>query len=313
MNILIFGAGHYGKALKEYIEQSMEYNLVGFLDNAVPKPSVKDAAGNPIPVYSPEDGVLQSYDKIIISNIDPLEIAEIKRQLASLGVNAEKVRVLFEDEDLGEKIIARTTGDYYDEEQDPRIRWLRDFAHYANECRMEGSVAECGVARGGFAQYINKYFPGKALYLFDTFEGFDEDDLNVERSFHDEGFLKGMFNKSGMFRPAHTQIRNEHIVMKLMPHPETCILKKGLFPDTAAGLKDTFCFVNLDMDLYQPMLAGLRFFYEKMCPGGVILLHDYFNPELPGIKRAVANFEREHGPVCKTTIGDFSSIAILKA
>ena len=37
------------------------------------------------------------------------------------------------------------------------------------------------------------------------------------------------------------------------------------------------------------------------------------NVAAKAVKRAVADFEREHGPVCKTTIGDFGSIAILKA
>ena len=100
--------------------------------------------------------------------------------------------------------------------------------------------------------------------------------------------------------------------MNRMLHPEKCVLRKGYFPDTAVGLNDTFCFVNLDMDLYQPMLEGIRFFWENMCPGGIILLHDYFEPQLPGVRRAVADFEQEHGPVCKAPIGDFMSLAIIK-
>lgn len=97
-----------------------------------------------------------------------------------------------------------------------------------------------------------------------------------------------------------------------MLHPEKCVLKKGYFPETAVDVNDQFCFVNLDMDLYQPMLAGLRFFYEKMCSGGVILMHDYFHPELPGVKQAVTEFEKERGlKLCKVPIGDFCSIAVV--
>ena len=162
MNIMIFGAGYYGKALKKYLEQSTEYKLVGFLDNAGEKPSIEDAAGNPIPVYSPEDGVLQSCDKIMISNAKPSEIAEIKTQLTSLGVSPEKVQAIFEDEDMGTAVVLQS-GSLYDEKRDPRVGWLRDFAHYAQELQMEGNVAECGVASGEFAYYINKYFPNKTL------------------------------------------------------------------------------------------------------------------------------------------------------
>jgi O-methyltransferase len=43
-----------------------------------------------------------------------------------------------------------------------------------------GNVAELGVYRGDFAQYINIAFPDRKLYLFDTFEGFDEKDITLE-------------------------------------------------------------------------------------------------------------------------------------
>jgi hypothetical protein len=45
----------------------------------------------------------------------------------------------------------------------------------------------------------------------------------------------------------------------------------------------------------------------------VILLHDYSHPQLPGVKRAVADFEKELGhAVPKIPIGDFCSLAIVK-
>jgi O-methyltransferase len=49
---------------------------------------------------------------------------------------------------------------------------------YANN--IEGNVAELGVFRGDFAKFINISFPDRKLYLFDTFEGFDEKDIEAE-------------------------------------------------------------------------------------------------------------------------------------
>ncbi|MCI8524143.1 MAG: hypothetical protein HFI62_13190 [Lachnospiraceae bacterium] len=47
--------------------------------------------------------------------------------------------------------------------------------------------------------------------------------------------------------------------------------------------------------------------------GGVILLHDYFHPDLPGVKAAVADFEKELSQALpKIPIGDHCSIAIIK-
>lgn len=60
-----------------------------------------------------------------------------------------------------------------------------------------------------------------------------------------------------------------------MPHPSNCVIRKGYFPETADGLEMEFCFVNLDMDLYEPILERLRFFYPRMVNGVAILVHDY--------------------------------------
>ncbi len=48
---------------------------------------------------------------------------------------------------------------------------------------VQGSLAELGVCTGAFARLINERFPEKELYLFDTFEGFDERDLTAEKEF----------------------------------------------------------------------------------------------------------------------------------
>jgi len=65
-------------------------------------------------------------------------------------------------------------------------------------------------------------------------------------------------------------------------------LKRGLFPDTAAGLEsETFAVVHLDGDLYETTRAGLDFFWPRMVTGGVIVLDDYGLHDCPGVTRAV--------------------------
>lgn len=59
----------------------------------------------------------------------------------------------------------------------------------------------------------------------------------------------------------------EH-VMSQMAYPERVEVRKGLFPGTAEGVDDSFVFVNLDMDLYTPTYEGLKFFWERLSPGG---------------------------------------------
>ena len=304
MKILIFGAGYYGRICKAHIEKDEQDVLAGFLDNAEEKPSILDKNGRDIPVYSPDAITGLEYDLIIISNINPAQIREIQQQLRELNVPESKVQVLFENKDLLTRVM-QNSPPYYDEASDSRVSWLRNYAQYVNEKHLPGNIAECGVWMGEFARFINKYFPDKTLYLFDTFTGFDSRDLETERNLGDANFLNGEFNDGQHFS---TVVPYEHAVLAKMIYPERCVLKKGYFPDTAEGLEDQFCFVNLDMDLYRPMLEGLRFFY-----GCVILLHDYFHPELPGVRQAVADFERERQEVlCKVPIGDFCSIAVIR-
>lgn len=305
MKILVFGAGENGKACREYIRRLKQDEFVGFLDNRKKNAGSSAAPeGDAVEIYHPSEVGRLQYDVIWISNGHPGQVAEVKKQLDELEVPREKVRVLREDRTL---VQVQSSYNRYDEKTNPRVIWLRNFAEYALEERLAGSVAECGVFMGEFSYFINKYFPEKKLYLFDTFSGFDEQDLTAERSRKNEAFLSSEFNDRHMF--AYT---SEQVVLARLPHTEMCILKKGYFPETAAGITGQFCFVNLDMDLYQPMLAGLRFFYDKMCPGGVILLHDYFHPQLPGVKQAVAQFAKERGGrICKVPIGDFSSIAVI--
>ena len=64
----------------------------------------------------------------------------------------------------------------------------------------------------------------------------------------------------------------------------------GYFPDSAKGLEnETFALVNIDADLYNPVKAGLEFFYPRMSPGGIILIHDY-NHRWEGLVKAVDEF-----------------------
>lgn len=159
-----------------------------------------------------------------------------------------------------------------------RYRSLELCAHEIKSKSIGGNLAEVGVYQGSFAQKLNTLFPGKKLYLFDTFEGFDQKDVDIEK---EKKFSMGEQDFS------NTSVE---VVMSKMLHPTQCIIKKGFFPDTAQGLEDQFCFVSLDADLYQPIIAGLEYFYPRLLPGGFIFVHDFNNAEYSGAKEAVYEF-----------------------
>lgn len=143
---------------------------------------------------------------------------------------------------------------------------------------IKGNIAELGVWKGNFAELLNRYFPTKKLYLFDTFEGFDERDKGIE--------LKNDFSTTKQ-NFSETSIEE---VMSKMEHPDKVIIKKGWFPETAIDVEDTFALVDLDADLYQPIYEGLKFFYPRMEKGGIIMIHDFNNEMYKGVRQAVEEY-----------------------
>jgi len=158
-------------------------------------------------------------------------------------------------------------------------------SHEVYQQNIEGAIAELGVYRGFTASVMNHFFPDRKLYLFDTFEGFDLRDLEAEEQLGYNTSSYEDFNDT-----------NIELVMEKMPHKNNIIVKKGWFPESAAGLEDeTFCFVLIDADLYQPIYEGLHWFYRRLAKGGYILVDDYNWSDYPGAKKAVHDFSREVG------------------
>lgn len=182
-----------------------------------------------------------------------------------------------------------------------RASSLELIANEIYDNNISGNVAELGVYRGDFAKLINIAFPDRKLYLFDTFEGFDKRDVNIDR---ENNFSSGDYDFS------KTSVE---LVLNKMQNRQNCVIKKGFFPETAEDVNDNFAFVSLDCDLYDPIYKGLHYFYERLNNGGYILVHDYNNKNYSGTKAAVKKFCREktvpYFPIC-----DFAgSVAIMKA
>lgn len=142
-----------------------------------------------------------------------------------------------------------------------------------NSTHLEGNIAEVGTYKGGLAHYLNKFSNGKQVLLFDTFTGIpmkSDIDKHEIGDFSDSNFdeVKNYFSKSDSIK-----------------------VVKGLFPESSKGVisdTDKFCFVHLDADQYESTLNSLKFFYDKMISGGVIVFDDY--GWLPGVDAALNEF-----------------------
>ncbi len=275
--VLIYGAGQGGLHIYEEIKNAKQpLEVIGFIDKR--SGGVKSEQ----PIIAPSEIGNYDFDRIIVATDDN----SVKEYLIKeYDVGEEKINT-----EMYQNSVA-VTG---------RVRALEHLAEVYRSLGIQGSTAEVGVYQGDFAKHINRIFPESTLYLYDTFEGFSEEDLNLEKS------------DSAMHTYKHYSKTSEDLVMSKMVHPNRVKICKGFFPQTAKGQSDKYVFVNLDADLYAPILAGLKYFYPKLTRGGNIFVHDYFNPGCPGVKQAVDEFFHEEDNAGIVPLGDYLTVAITK-
>lgn len=164
-----------------------------------------------------------------------------------------------------------------------RTSALSLIADEIKEAKLDGDAAELGVAQGKFARVINTMFPEKTLHLFDTFEGFPESDIEIDKQ----------MNYSNASKSNYAGISIDE-VLKSMRYPEKCVIHKGYFPHTAEGIEKRFCFVSIDCDLYKPIYEGLMYFYPRLVNKGCIFVHDYRSKYYTGVKHALKEFAEKY-------------------
>ncbi|MDT8308879.1 MAG: TylF/MycF/NovP-related O-methyltransferase [Bacteroidales bacterium] len=146
---------------------------------------------------------------------------------------------------------------------------------------VEGAMAELGVYKGESAEIIHQCAPERDFYLFDTFSGFMHDDIVAETG------------EAATYTEANFADTDMQVVKQRLGESRHIIYKKGYFPGSAKGLEEEkFAFVSIDADLYKPVKAALRFFYPRLSPGGVIIIHDY-NEKWAGLMKAVDDFVKD--------------------
>lgn len=263
MRVGIFGAGQAGVMVASWLKA--EQQLICYIDNKEEKQS---QTLNGVPICSLDLALEMNLDLIWIAVLNEEATKSIKGQLEE-----KKCRALVLDIQT------------YREQQDIRLAELRLFANEVKKRKVAGAVAELGVYRGAFAAEMNRLFPDRRLYLFDTFEGFSEKDLILEPESEGRRARKGDFSDTSIA-----------LVRKRLPNPEQAIFVPGYFPDSVRTLEaevEKLAVVSLDTDLYEPTYQGLTYFYPRLSVGGMILIHDYNSRQFPGVGMAVRRFCEE--------------------
>lgn len=164
-----------------------------------------------------------------------------------------------------------------------------EILHQAEKClEITGDFAEFGCYKGEttlrLGKLLAKSAPGKHLFAYDSFAGLPqksrEDISSAGRDFQEgELFVSKREVQDKLRRAALSNV----------------ILKKAWFSElSAAYLPSKIAFAFIDGDFYDSQKTALALVSPRLSRGGVIICHDYNNPDLPGASQAVDEFLQSH-------------------
>lgn len=173
---------------------------------------------------------------------------------------------------------------------------------YVVKHQIPGDVVECGVWRGGSMQaaaltLLEQGEATRELYLFDTFEGMPPptaEDLRVDGSSASDLLAAHAQDKNQAIW-AYATLEDVQAGMATVPYPsEKVHYCKGMVEDTIPSqAPSTISILRLDTDWYASTKHELEHLYDRLSPGGVLLIDDY--GWWQGSRQAVDEFLAETG------------------
>lgn len=144
---------------------------------------------------------------------------------------------------------------------------------------VEGDFVEMGCYKGDTSLLLAEVIRDseKKLFIYDSFEGLPE------KSEFDKSVLGENF-KAGELFVTKREVK-ERFLRAGLPVP---VIKKAWFSELTEGdLPSAIAFAFLDGDFYESIRDSLRLVLPRMVSGGILVVHDYTNSALPGVKKAV--------------------------
>lgn len=152
---------------------------------------------------------------------------------------------------------------------------------------VEGDFVELGCYRGDTSVLLQRLLKGsgklseKKLWIYDSFAGLPE------KTSEDSSVAGDQFKAGELFVSKREVL--EKFKRSGLPLP---IVKKAFFEnlDPEKDLPEKIAFAFLDGDLYGSIKTSFELVLPKLSEKGIIVVHDYNNPELPGVSKAVEEF-----------------------
>ena len=144
---------------------------------------------------------------------------------------------------------------------------------------ISGDYVEMGCYKGDTSLLLADIVKNgeKKLWVYDSFEGLPEK-KEVDKS------VMGVLFRGGELAVTKREVKTRFLRANL-PVP---VIKKAWFSElTDNDLPERIAFAFLDGDFYESIKDSIKLVAPKMSDGGVMVVHDYTNPALPGVKKAV--------------------------
>ena len=186
---------------------------------------------------------------------------------------------------------------YYEGLKKSNIEWSDNFskqlklyslfqlARHSIKNNKQYDFVECGCWTGHSSYAISKILKQNNFennfHIFDSFEGglsdFGKKDKHLTQDFTDEEEKQLGKRWSS----------SEEFVRDALSEFSFVKIYNGWIPDRFSEIEGRkFQFVHIDVDLYQPTLDSLEFFFPRLIPGGFIICDDYNLSLFPGATKA---------------------------
>lgn len=175
----------------------------------------------------------------------------------------------------------------------------------AGECLVvRGDFVELGCYKGDtsllLAEVLRGYNnesvenfvekPVKKLWIYDSFEGLPDKNS------------KDLSELGREFREGELMVAKKEVKQRFLRAglPVPIITKKWFNELMIGDMPDEIAFAFLDGDFYESIRDSIRLVVDKMTKNGVMIVHDYYNAALPGVMKAVDEWQAVSGKKIET-------------
>jgi len=170
-----------------------------------------------------------------------------------------------------------------------RLRHLRQSVERVIADEIPGDFVETGVWRGGSCIYMRALLAAygitnRRVWVADSFAGLPPP--NPEKFPEDAG---SELHKIGVLAVPLDEVKNNFAKYGMLD--EQVVFLKGWFKDTLPEAPiERLAILRLDGDLYESTIQVLDVLYERVSPGGFVIIDDYM---LPACRKAVEDFRTQ--------------------